>query len=171
MPDRAKHGKVRQQTRLQIDVTILQQINGNSLQSLKSVAAPHTGRPQLQSIQTAIERDLCSIARLRKTRGGDLLAQSSNAVREPRHFPLRRVAVHDVLLRRTNDHRLGFSHSGERDGAIAGGDRLFNFAHRGPQARTPRLVDDSAAHRLAPGLFGRLRIGQDRYQVFVKRRL
>ena len=108
---------------------------------------------------------------MRKALGRGLFAQSGNAVREPRHFTLRRIAVHDILLRRTNDDRLGFSHGGECAGAVAGADRFFNFAHGSPQARPPRLVDDCAAHGLARGLFGRLRIGHDRYQVFVKRRL
>src|SRR5690349_19291875 len=100
-----------------------------------------------------------------------LLAQSGDTMCEPRDLTLRRVAVHDVLLRGANDHRLGFRHRRVSARAIAGADRLFNFAHRGPQARAPRLVDDSAAHGLARGLFGRLRIGHDRYRVFVKRRL
>jgi hypothetical protein len=101
----------------------------------------------------------------------DLFAKRGNAVRKPRHFPLRRVAMNDVPLRRTNDYRLGFRHRRLRSRAVAGSDRLFNLAHRVPQARTSRLIDNSAAHGLARGLFGRLRIGHDRYQVFVKRRL
>ncbi len=52
---------------------------------------------------------------------------------EPRNFAPRRVAVHDVFLRRANDDRFGFSHGGERAGSIAGGDRLLDFADRAAQ--------------------------------------
>jgi hypothetical protein len=102
---------------------------------------------------------------------GFLLAQSGDAVHEPGNFTLRSVAVNDIFLRGANDHGLGLRHGGLGASAIAGGDCLFNFAHRSPQARTPRLIDESAMHGLACGLFGRFRIGHERYQVFVKRRL
>src|SRR3974390_570690 len=74
-----------------------------------------------------------------------LLAQSGDTMCEPRDLTLRRIAVHDVLLRGANDHRFGFRHGRLSARAIAGADRLFDFAHRGPQARAPRLVDYSAA--------------------------
>lgn len=81
-------------------------------------------------------------------------AECGDPVSEPRHLTAGGVAVHDIFLRRANDHRLGLRHRGEGGGPIAGADRLFNFAHCTSQARTPRFIDDGAADALARGFLG-----------------
>jgi len=88
-------------------------------------------------------------------------SELGDPVGEPRYFAARRIAVDDALLRRADDGGLGLGHGGQRTGAIAGGDRLFNLPHCGTYARTPRFIDDGAARDLASGLLGGLCISHE----------
>ena len=87
------------------------------------------------------------------------LFEFRDLVREPRHFSLRRIAMHDALLRRSNQSRLGFRHGRGRSAAIASGNRLLDLADCGAHARTPRFIDDGSACGLAGGFLCRFRIG------------
>jgi hypothetical protein len=84
-----------------------------------------------------------------------------NAMREPRNFAARCIAMHDALLRRADDRRFGFAHGGDCPGAITGGDGLFDFAHRRADVRAPRFIDDRTARDLAGGLSGGFRISHE----------
>src|ERR1700692_4176070 len=64
----------------------------------------------------------------------------------------------DAGARGTHESRLGFSHGGGGRSPVAGGDRLFDLAHRTAHAGAPRLVDHGAAGDLAGGLLGGLGI-------------
>jgi hypothetical protein len=86
------------------------------------------------------------------------LLQFRDLVREPRHFSARRIVMHDALLRRANQSRLGFCHSCGRLAAIASGNRLLDFSDRRTHARTPRFVNDGSARGLAGGFLCRFRI-------------
>lgn len=94
-------------------------------------------------------------------RKGSGFAELGDAVREPRNFPLRRVAVNDVLLRCANDHRLGFGHGRERARLVAGSNRFLDLAHCAPQTRTPRPIDGGSPCALPCSLLGRFCIGHD----------
>lgn len=80
-------------------------------------------------------------------------------MREAGDFAACCIAVHDILLRRADDHRLGLGHGGERTRAIAGGDRFLDLPDRAAQARTSDTVDAGAARALPGGLSGGFRIG------------
>ena len=82
------------------------------------------------------------------------LAEFGDPVSKPRNFAARRVAVHDIFLRRANDHRFGFGHRGERARSIAGGNRLLDLSYHAAQARAARPIDDSAPRALSCGLLG-----------------
>jgi hypothetical protein len=112
---------------LQADVTILQQINGNPPQIVRrawrTIAGgearrrrSHKSASYPRVLRAAIDK------RLRFTERGD-------AMRQSRNFTARRVVMHDIFLRRTNNDWLCLRHGGERAGAIAGSDRLFDFTH------------------------------------------
>src|SRR5580704_9521636 len=85
---------------------------------------------------------------------GSLFAELGNAVGEPRNFPAGGVAMDDAGSRGTDERRLGFGHGGDGRGAVAGCDRLLDFAHGTAHAGTPRLIDHGAAGNLASGLLG-----------------
>jgi hypothetical protein len=88
-----------------------------------------------------------------------LFAELGDTVREPRHFSLCGIAMNDAVVRRPDQRRLGFGHGGQRRGAIASRDRLFDLTHRRAHARAPPRVDRSAAGGLARGFLGGFRIG------------
>ena len=114
-------------------VTIMQQIDCNPQFGLRELSAP--------------------------VRGNLFLFEFRDLVREPRHFSVRRIAMHDALLRRADQSRLGFCHRGGRSAAIAGGNRLLDLTDRRAHARTPRFIDDGSACGLAGGFLCRFRIG------------
>jgi hypothetical protein len=66
--------------------------------------------------------------------------------------------MHDAFLRRANQSRLGFHHSGACSATVTGGNRFLDLADRRAHARTPRLIDDGSARGLTGGLLCRLRI-------------
>ena len=86
------------------------------------------------------------------------LFQFRNLVREPRHFSARRIAMHDALLRRANQSRLGFCHGCGCSATIAGGNRLLDLTDCRAHARTPRFINDGSARGLAGGFLCRFRI-------------
>ena len=114
-------------------VTIMQQIDCNPQFGLQELSAP--------------------------VRGNLFLFEFRDLVREPRHFSARRIAMHDALLRRADQSRLGFCHRGGRSAAIASGNRLLDLTDRGAHARTPRFIDDGSACGLTGGFLCGFRIG------------
>jgi hypothetical protein len=90
---------------------------------------------------------------------------------EPRDFAASSIAVHDIFLRRANDHRFGFGHGGEREGSIAGGDRLLDLSYRAAQARAACPIDHGTTRALPCSLFGGFCIGHALRWSLVKRRL
>jgi len=93
----------------------------------------------------------------RRLRFGEL----GDAMGKPRDLTAGRIAVHDTLLRRTNDDGFGIRHGRERARSIAGGDCLFDLAHGAAQARASRSVDHRAACDLARGLLCGFCVGHD----------
>ena len=77
------------------------------------------------------------------------LVEFRNLVREPGHFSACRIAMHDALLCRANQSWLGFRQGCGRLAAIAGGNRLLDFADRRAHARTTGFIDDGSARGLA----------------------
>ena len=84
--------------------------------------------------------------------GALLFAERGDPMGEARHLSAGGVAVHDVLLRCTNDNRLGFGHGRECARSIAGGDCFLDLAYSAAQTRAARPVDHCAALNLASGL-------------------
>src|SRR5580692_5173024 len=70
-----------------------------------------------------------------------LLAELRHPLGEPRYFAARGILVNDALLGGAHDDRLGLAESGQRDGAIAGRDRILDLADEVAHARAARLVD------------------------------
>ena len=91
------------------------------------------------------------------------LVEFRDLVRQPRYFSARRIAMHDALLRRADQSRLGFRQGCGRLAAIAGGNRLFDFADRRAHARASRFVDDGSACCLTGGFLCGFRIGHTRW--------
>src|ERR1700730_7876588 len=89
---------------------------------------------------------------------GSLFAELGNAVGEPRDFPAGGIAMDDAGARGSDESRLGFSHGGGGRGAVAGRDRLLDFAHGTAHTGAPRLVDHGAAGDLTGGFLGGLGI-------------
>ena len=114
-------------------VTILQQIDCNPQFRIAGLSAP--------------------------VQGNLFLFEFCNLVREPRHFSARRIAMHDALLRRANQSRLGFCQGRGCLAAIAGGNRLLDFTDRGAHARAPGFINDGSARGLARGFLCGFRIG------------
>jgi hypothetical protein len=137
---------------LPASVTILQQIEDN----------PQFGLPVADSNFQFDARD--------SSKKFLLFLKLGDAVREPRHFALRRIAVHDIFLRCTNECGLGIGHGRERLGAVAGGDRFFDLANGRTDAGPARFIDDGAAHGLAGGLFGRFGISHQSLSTIVNKR-
>src|SRR5271170_3011925 len=135
---------------LPVDVTILQQINGNPQPSRGDALA----RRKISTMAVSADQSSAFLTTASLAATGLRFTQLGDAVSEPRHLTPRRVAVHDVFLRCTNDDGFGFRHRGERTRSIARADRFFDFPNNAAQARAPRLVDDSAAHTLTCGLLG-----------------
>jgi hypothetical protein len=92
-------------------------------------------------------------------RGNLFLCEFRNLVREPRYFSACRIAMHDALLCRADQSRLGLRQGRGCSAVIAGRNRLFDLANRGAHARTLRFVDDSSARGLSGGFLGGFRIG------------
>lgn len=90
----------------------------------------------------------------RKSDNRRLLGELRDPVRQPGNLAAGGVAMNDALLRGADDGGLRLGHCGGGGAAVAGGNRLFDFAHRGAHARTARLVDRGAARDLAGGLLG-----------------
>lgn len=67
--------------------------------------------------------------------------------------------MHDALLRRADQSRLGLRQGSRRAAVIAGSNGLFDLANRGTHARAPRFVNDGSAHGLARSFLGGFRIG------------
>jgi hypothetical protein len=97
----------------------------NSVKPVGKVTTGLNALKQEEGMRAACQRH-------RAARG--LFAQSGNPMGQARNFALGRIAVHDILLRRPDDDRFGLGHRGERQRTIARRDRLFDFAHGGPQA-------------------------------------
>jgi len=114
-------------------VTIMQQIDCNPQFGLRESSAP--------------------------SRGNLFLFEFRDLVREPRYFSASRIAMHDALLRRADQSRLGFRHGRGSSAAIASGNRLLDLADCGAHARTPRFIDDGSACGLAGGFLCGFRIG------------
>ncbi len=62
--------------------------------------------------------------------------------------------MHDAGARGTNKSRLGFGHGGGGRSAVAGRDRLLDFAYCTAHTGAPRLIDHGAAGDLTGGLLG-----------------
>ena len=88
-----------------------------------------------------------------------LFADLGNAMRKPRNFAARCIAVNDAVIGSTDQCRFGFGHSSNCGGAIASRDCFFHFAHCRANASPTPLVDLGAASDLASGFLCRLCIG------------
>jgi hypothetical protein len=66
--------------------------------------------------------------------------------------------MHDALLRRADQSRLGLRQGCRCAAVIAGSNGLFDLANRGTHARAPRFVNDGSAHGLPRGFLGGFRI-------------
>jgi len=66
--------------------------------------------------------------------------------------------MHDALLRRADQSRLGLRQGCACSAVIAGSNSLFDLANRGTHARAPRFVNDGSARGLARGFLGGFRI-------------
>jgi len=91
-------------------------------------------------------------------RGNLFLFEFRNLMRQPRHFSLRRIAMHDAFLRRANQSRFGIRHGCCRAAAVAGGNRFLDLADRRAHTRAPRFIDDCSARGLTGSLLCRFRI-------------
>ena len=82
-----------------------------------------------------------------------------DALGEAGDLPRGRFAMHDALLGRAGDHRLGRLQGYARRVLVAGGDGLFDFAHLGPHIAAADLVHAGPANGLACGFLRRFGIG------------
>ena len=131
MRDCAKHaGKYDSSPLLQIDVTILQQINGNSLQSCWKAFRGAHGRPPARINSKSDQRKSLSNARCAQARCGDLLAQAAMRCvsRDTLRCAALRCTTFFCAARMITGSASAIAASARR--TIAGADRLFDFAHR-----------------------------------------